>query len=187
LFIAMGTLLISPQLMKLGLRWTDNRVERQTDPNRAAIADTPIQHALIIGMGPIGRQLASRLEIMGIDACLVDLSPINLQSFAQLGFSTVSGDARDPEVLMRARVNECRLAVVSVPDDEIANRIVRAVRELNPAAAILVRCRFQGSIQSAKRAGANVVVSEEAEASGKLLAQCEEVVRAAAGGASKDT
>ncbi len=184
LFIAMGTLLVSPQLMKLGLRWTDDRVEQQTDPHRAAIADTPIQHALIIGMGPIGRQLASRLELMGIDACLLDLSPINLQAFAQLGFSTVAGDARDPEVLRRARVDECRLAVISVPDDEIANRIVRAVRELNPAAAILVRCRFQGSIQTAKRAGANVVVSEEAEASGKLLAQCEEVVRAAAKGAS---
>jgi CPA2 family monovalent cation:H+ antiporter-2 len=89
----------------------------------------------------------------------------------------VAGDARNPEVLRRADIANCRLAVVCVPDDDVAHQVVRGVRELNPTAAILVRCRFLSNMAAAEHAGANAVVSEEREASGVLLQLCEEVVR----------
>lgn len=176
LFIALGTLILTPQLLKFGLRWTGETPHEQDEGGSARYGKTPIQHALVIGIGPIGRQIASRLEIMGVDVCLVDLSPINLHPFAQQGFHTIAGDARDPEVLRRANADRFRLAVVSVPDDEVANRIVRVLRELNRKAAILVRCRYQGNIVHAIKAGATAVVSEEAEASGALLRRCERIV-----------
>jgi CPA2 family monovalent cation:H+ antiporter-2 len=113
---------------------------------------------------------------MGVDVCLTDLSPINLHPFAQQGFHTVAGDASDPEVLRRAGAGQCRLAVVSVPNDEAANQIVRALREMNSEVFILVRCRFLSNTNSAKNAGADAVVSEEQEAAGALLKLCEKVV-----------
>lgn len=186
LFIGLGTLILTPQLLKLGLRWTGEMPDEQDEAGHARYGDSPIQHALVIGIGPLGRQLASRLEIMGVDVCLVDLSTINLHSFTQQGFNTVAGDARDPAVLRRAHADRCRLAVVSVPDDEVANRIVRALRELNRTGTILVRCRYQSNIERAKKAGATAVVSEEAEASGALLRRCEKVVQSAAKPTSAD-
>jgi len=177
LFIAMGTLILTPPLLKFGLRWTGEMPEEQYEVENLGRGDHPIQHALVIGVGPIGRQLALRLEIMGVDVCLMDMSPINLHPFAQQGFRTVAGDARDLKVLQRAHASHCNLIVVSVPDDEIANRIVRSLREENRAGAILVRCRYQSNIERVKKAGATVVVSEEAEASGALLRRCEEFVQ----------
>ena len=178
LFIALGTLILTPQLIKLGLRWTgadlpDSQEETTTLPPRFE----PVQKAIVIGIGPIGRQIASRMELFGVNVCLVDLSPINLHPFAQQGFHVVAGDARDPEVLRRADVMHGRLAVVCVPDDETANQIVRTLRELNQGMYILVRWRFLASIASAVKAGADSVISEEQEASGALLRRCEEVLK----------
>lgn len=180
LFIALGTLILTPQLLKLGLRFTRKTTEEPDEMEHARAAGRPIQYGLVIGMGPIGRQIASRLEIMGVEICLVDLSPINLYAFAQQGFHTIAGDAREREVLLRARANRCRLAVISVPDDEAANQIVRVLREINPTTEIVVRCRFQSNVERAARSGATAVVSEESEASGALLRRCQKIFESAA-------
>ena len=178
LFVALGTLILTPQLIRLGLRWTS-----ADDPD-ALKYDAETRHAmgpprkgLVVGIGPIGRQIASRLETLGVDVCLVDLSPINLHPFAQQGFHTVAGDARNSEVLRRADAASCRLAVVCVPDDEAATQIVRALRELNLTTFILVRCRFIINVAKVKKVGADSVVSEEQRASRALLRLCEHVVR----------
>lgn len=182
LFVALVTLILTPQLLKLGLRWTDDWAEEPADDAATPGDSEAIQHALIIGAGPIGRQIASRLEIIGLDVCVVDLSPVNLHPFSQLGFHTIAGDARDPSVLRKARAGQCGLVVVSVPDDDVATDIVRSLRDINRQAPIVVRCRYQVNIALARRAGATAVISEEAEASGTLLRRCEEIVRAAAAG-----
>lgn len=180
LFVALGTLILTPLLLRAGLRWTDETaVVHEVSQIRAAAA--PISRALVVGIGPIGRQIASRLETLGADVCLVDLSPINVYPFAQQRFHTVAGDARDPDVLRRADAAHCMLAVICVPDDEEANQVVRAMREVNPAAPLIVRCRYQGNISAVKKSGADAVVSEEAEASEALLRRCEEIVLRSAG------
>ncbi len=179
LFVAMGTLILTPQLLKLGLRWTGGISDENAGAAPSQRDHRPIQHALLIGAGPIGRQVASRLETMGVDVCMIDLSPINLHPFAQQGFHTVAGDARDPAVLRRAQADGCRLAVISVPDDLMAKRIVSALREMNRTASIVVRCRYISNIARTTKAGADIVISEEREASVALLRQCEQIVRSA--------
>lgn len=179
LFVALGTLILTPQLLKIGLRWTGGAADDQDAAAAGKHTEAAIQHALVIGIGPIGRQIASRLEIMGVNACLIDISPINLHPFAQQGFDAVAGDARELDVLQRAHADRCRLVIVSVPDDEVALQIVRGLRELTKSSAILVRCRFQSNMDRIKKAGANDVVSEEAEASGALLRRCERIVDSA--------
>lgn len=180
LFIALGTLILTPQLLRLGLRWTEQEVPISARKRGPAMPEGgPVSKAIVVGVGPIGKQLASRLETFGVDVCLVDFSPINLHLFAQQGFHTVAGDARDRDVLMRADVAEARLVIICVPVDEAATQIVRSVRDLNPTTFIVVRCRYQANRTTALKAGANAVVSEEAEASQALLRLCESVVESA--------
>ena len=69
----------------------------------------------------------------------------------------------------KANIEKRRLAVVCVPEDSAAERIAGAIRSMNPDAYVLVHCRYQGSANSLLRAGADAVISEEAEASGALL------------------
>lgn len=180
LFVALGTLVLCPWLIRWGFRIAGDAGESEERPGAApTFGGAPIQSALVVGLGPIGRQIASRLEMLGVDVRLVDLSPINLQPFAQQGFHTIAGDARDAEVLRRATIGDCRLAVLCVPNDEAALQTVKSIRRMNPHTAVLVRCRYLANVAALSTAGATTVVSEEREASGVLLRQCEEVVRAA--------
>ena len=68
--------------------------------------------------------------------------------------------------------------VFNDPNDRVALEIVTAVRRLNAVCTIVVRCRYQVNVASVRRAGANAVVSEEAEASGALLRLLDPIGRA---------
>jgi monovalent cation:H+ antiporter-2, CPA2 family len=169
LFIAVSTLILTPWLLRVGMQLTRTETE-----SLAFTTPTPPQlSTLIIGIGPIGGQLASRLETVGIDVGMLDLSPVNLHPYAQLGFTTYTGDARDPAVLLRADIERRQLVVVCVPLDELALEILRLIRQVAPHVEVIVRCRYQSSTSKLRRAGASEVVSEEQEAAGPLLHQCE--------------
>lgn len=165
------SLILTPLLLRTALHSAHHSSASETAPVSMQRNDVGQagRLALIIGAGPIGRHLASRLETAGKDVCLVDLSPINLHPFAQEGFRTVAGDARDLGTLQIARASEAASVVVCVPKDEIAIEVVRAVRRENPTGFVLVRCRFQATIGRVRRAGADAVVSEESEAMTALL------------------
>jgi len=167
--LAIGSLILTPLLLKMGLRWTrfaEGADEAPTEMNPHQRAG---QKALVIGAGPIGRHVTSQLETAGNDVCLVDLSPVNLQGFAQEGFRTVAGDASDRSTLKLADAETASLAVVCVPDDDAALRIVSTLRAMNANCFVLVRCRYQSNVARLTKSGANRVVSEETQASDAIL------------------
>jgi CPA2 family monovalent cation:H+ antiporter-2 len=169
LFIALGTLILTPLLLRTGLRWTEP-AHPDVGPllPRDALPQGSEQ-AVVVGLGPAGHKAASILETSGADVCVVDLSPVNLYPFAQQGFRNVMGDASEEDVLRRAGVPQCRFLVVTVPDDQAARRVVKAARLLNRDCTIVARCRYQGSVAALQRAGAKVVVCDEAETGKALL------------------
>jgi len=178
LFVALGTLIATPQLVKFGLRTTGSGPgDEAPSRDRPGRPTAPIQHAVIIGLGPVGRQIASRLETTGVNVCLVDLNPINLYPFAQQGFRTVTGNAANRETLQRAEVEACSLVVMTVPDDRTARQIVATIRTINRGCTILVRCRYVLNRAAIEKAGATAVMAEEEEASGALLRLLEDVPR----------
>ncbi len=173
LFVALGTLILTPQLLKMGLGLAGRALRDEPSSAASRRIARAVPQAIVAGVGPIGGRVASHLETVGVDVCLVDLNPVNLQPFAQQGFRAVAGDGREPEILRHAGVEQCRLAVVTVPNDDDASSVVDAIRRLNSGCLILVRCRYQASL--AAFAHANAVVSEEVEATRALLQFLEEV------------
>ncbi|MCG3198012.1 MAG: putative cation/proton antiporter YbaL [bacterium] len=170
LAVAIGSLVVTPQLLKVGLGWTALSKEKDREghvPVRTLPPD--IHDAVVIGVGPIGRKVFSKLEVDGFDMALIDMSPVNLHPFAQQGFRTIAGDARNEEILRRAEVNECELIVVCVPDDPIAIQVIKAVRLLNPKAPILARCRYMGNANLLRAAGATEVVVDERETTTAII------------------
>lgn len=165
LCVGVGSLMLTPWLLRMGLRWADQPLRGVEAPAGGTPgAPRGANSALVIGVGPVGRQAASQLEMGGYDVCLIDFSPVNLNPFAQQGFRTVAGDGTDPEVLERASAAEANLTVVCVPDDDAAIRTVNAVRALTTRARIVVRCRYRNNVEKLRQAGADEVVSEEVEA-----------------------
>ncbi|WP_153555686.1 cation:proton antiporter [Roseimaritima sediminicola] len=167
---AFGSLILTPPLLSAGLRMTDRtEISESGEPLRDT-SPWASSLATVIGAGPVGQQIASQLETMGHDVCLIDFSPINLHPFALQGFRTITGDATETGVLKLARVQDCRMVVVCVPEDETAMHTVRAIRELNNKASVLVRCRYQSYVKKLLGVGADRAISEETEVSSALLA-----------------
>jgi monovalent cation:H+ antiporter-2, CPA2 family len=166
--IAIGSLILTPPLLKAGLKLIRDEDADELGSS-VSLPDQQRLQAVVIGAGPIGRRVAAQLETLGKDVCLVDMSPINLHSFAQEGFRTVSGDATDSSILNLAGTEEAGLHVICVPDDSSAISIVQAIRLINQETKLIVRCRYQSNAAKLKKAGADQVVSEEAEASVALL------------------
>ena len=170
MFVAVVSLIVTPQLLKLGLRMAErSSVVEHEIVIRPALNDDQVRRATVVGIGPVGSQIASQLETVGYDVCLVDLNPQNLHPFAQQGFRTVVGDGSEPLVLTRADVPSCSFVAVTVPADRSAIQTVSAVRSLTPRATILVRCRFQASASKLRAAGATDVFSDEAEVAGRFM------------------
>lgn len=170
LCLALGTLILTPQMLKLGLRLvrSPGAPEQPEGHSSPGFPEGPLR-AVVVGIGVAGRQIASRLELAGFDVCAVDLSPVNLHPFAQQGFRTVPGDASDLSVLRRAEAHRSQLIVICVPDDEAGIRVLKAARALNRSCRVLTRCRFLANVPALRKAGANTVVSEEREALNALL------------------
>lgn len=167
LCIALGTLIMTPMLLRIGSRFIRSD-ERRPRAGLAANGDGADRVA-VIGAGPIGRDVATYLETSGWRVTVVDLSPVNLHPFAQQGFDTVVGDAGDETTLERLEVERMRLAIVCLPNDEITTQVTAAIHAANPKCAVIARCRYLLNMAAARQAGAKEVVSEEAEAARAIL------------------
>ncbi len=167
--VALVSLVLSPFLLNRSLRRVGASQQSDSEVSPAPLADAPVRQAVIIGIGPIGRQLASRLETTGHNVCLVDRSPLNLHGFAQQGFRTVAGEATELETLDRSRVALAELVMVVLPEDTTALAVVRNIRAINRQGKLIVRCRYHANEEDLLAAGANHVVSEEFHAGQALL------------------
>lgn len=169
--VAFLSLVATPLLLRAGLRLADAWEDSDTPAN------SPTSHrpglAIVVGVGPVGKQVASYLDTRGIDVAMIDRSPVNLYPFSQFGFHTVAGDATDVAVLKSAHLAEAALLVVCVPADDTALRILQAARAINPTVRVLVRCRFEASVRGLLGQGAELVVSEEQQAYNRLIAHLE--------------
>ena len=167
MFVALGTLILTPEMLKRGLRLAE-REDRPASDKTTTVMDT-LRHAVVVGAGPIGRQAVSQLETMGVDVSLVDFSPVNLHAHALQGFRTIAGDATEPGTLHRAGIEQAGLVVVTVAQDAMAEAIVFTVRQMCPACKIIVRCRYQANAARIRKAGARHVISEESEAADAMV------------------
>ena len=165
--LALGSLVLTPLLLKIGLRWaaTADHEEERHDGFRLSPST---RTAVVIGLGPIGQRVADQLRRTGWDVWLIDQSPVNLHRFAQQGFHTLAGDATDDAILSAAHVTEAGCIAVCVPDDEVAIRLAQTIRAMNPRGQMVVRCRYAANERMLLQMGANRVVSEEAQASDAL-------------------
>lgn len=161
LMVALASLIISSELFRHGQRLLRSEPPPHHALEPPGVSTVDVNKAIVVGLGPIGSLAASQLESRGVDVCLIDQSPVNLHPFAQQGFRTVCGDARDWETLSRAETEHAQLAVICVPDDTVATTIIRNLRQMNPSCTIVVRCRYQSSRKLLQKAGAQVVISEE--------------------------
>lgn len=128
-------------------------------------------HLIIIGFGPMGRQMARAAQKAGIAYVVVELNPETVRLEKKNGVPIFFGDAINEGVLEYAGVRNARVVAVTIPDGRSAEHITAIAREINPKCAIITRTRYMGDLLPLYVLGADEVVSEEFETTAEVLAR----------------
>jgi CPA2 family monovalent cation:H+ antiporter-2 len=130
-----------------------------------------VDHIVIAGYGVIGAMVGHSATLCNIpyDTIEVDYDIVNEQG--RRGVPIFYGDATQEASLLKANLPKARVFVVAIPDPVGAARTIAVARRLNPTVHIVARVRYVRDMTQLYQLGANVVVSEEVEASVKIFSE----------------
>jgi monovalent cation:H+ antiporter-2, CPA2 family len=141
------------------------------DHGRASASD----HAVIVGHGHLGAQLAAMLERAGAPFVVVEQDRGLVDKAREGGAFAVHGDASSDAVLVDAGIRRARVIVILTPDGLRARRILAAARTLNPLIKAGVTADNETELEHLKSMGANVATTGERQlvlALGQFAVEC---------------
>jgi len=125
-------------------------------------------HVLIAGFGRVGQTVAKVVSDAGIPYVALDLDQNRVAKCRAKGMSVFFGDANQIDVLKATGAARAKMAVITLDKQQIASRVVAALRDHFPDLPIYVRARDRQHMAHLEKAGATAVVSEAAESSLQL-------------------
>lgn len=135
-------------------RYADNDSQRE--------ADEIDEHglAIIAGTGRFGQIVNRILRANGLQTVVLDRTPQQIDNMRQVNIKSYYGDATSPELLHAAGIEEAKLFVLAIDEQEQAIELVRYLRHSYPALKILARAYDRGHLYALREAGADIVISE---------------------------
>ena len=134
-----------------------------TPGTSAAQADLRPQ-AIVVGYGPVGRNVTRILQDFGVQPLVIELNIDTVNGLCAAGTPAIYGDAGQRKILEAAGITASDYLLITVPDLASRIPIIVEARELNPEIKIFVRARYLAERSMLEEVGATAVSYEEAEA-----------------------
>ncbi|MEP2669613.1 MAG: potassium channel protein [Cyclobacteriaceae bacterium] len=116
-------------------------------------------HVIVIGYGRTGARACDELTKSDQQFVLIENDPDVLQYLPEVPrFHVVKEDATREEVLMKARVEQAKSLIVTLPNDADNMIICITAKGINPNINIIARASEESAEKKLYRAGANKVV-----------------------------
>ncbi|MGE1175858.1 cation:proton antiporter [Pseudomonas sp. BW7P1] len=128
------------------------------------------QHVVICGYGRVGQSIGRFMRNAGQPYIALDNDPVRIQEAATVERDVHYGDSARADLLTAVGLLRARLLVIAVDKSDVALRVLKEARRLNPKVPILVRTRDDSQWSELKAAGASEVVPELLESSLMLAA-----------------
>ena len=169
-------LLITPARILFLILVVGTTVEVLTERSRQLLLtqrwrDRVQDHYVVCGYGSTGQSAASALVAQGIDPQLivvVDNDQNSCRDATNHGYTVVVGNAAKVSVLRQAAIERASSVIVTPNRDDTAVLVTLTVRELNPAANVVVAVRENENLHLLRQSGADAVIDSSA-AVGRLL------------------
>jgi CPA2 family monovalent cation:H+ antiporter-2 len=160
-------------------RWLTARTRPPGSSRSGAVADAeptrPARHrAVVVGYGPVGQTLTRLLRENELEPTIVEMNLESVRRLREEGVAAVYGDAAHAETLQSAGVARAGSFILSASGIRGAEETIRLARELNPEIRVLVRSAYLRERPALRQAGADRVITAEAEVA---LAMTELVLR----------
>ncbi|NTV46964.1 MAG: sodium:proton exchanger [Chlorobiales bacterium] len=128
-------------------------------------------HAAIIGFGVNGQNVAAVLRATNISYTVLEIDRDVVRKMKERGEPIYYGDCTETKAMQRAGIDHARAIVIGISDTKAIARSIRAIREINAKAFIIVRTRTLPDVEQLYKAGADVVVTEKFETSIQIFSQ----------------
>jgi monovalent cation:H+ antiporter-2, CPA2 family len=122
----------------------------------------PSGRAVVVGYGHVGQTVSKLLREHQIEPTIIELNHNTVATLRGNGVAAVYGDATQAGVLEAAGIataGSLIFAASGTPPQEV----IETARAINPELAILARSNYLSEVVSSRAAGADIVVSAEAE------------------------
>jgi monovalent cation:H+ antiporter-2, CPA2 family len=117
---------------------------------------------IVVGYGPVGQTLTQLLRDNQLPVTVIELNHDTVRQLNAEGVTAIYGDAAQGETLLQAGIKRARNLIFAT-QGTAAEGVIRAARELNPAILVLARATYLRETEQLRKAGAQVIVTGEAE------------------------
>ncbi|MBS7456807.1 YbaL family putative K(+) efflux transporter [Coralloluteibacterium stylophorae] len=168
---ALLSIVVNPLLFA----WVERRQARIEAAESAAGAPTPEpepapgppldgpDHAIVVGYGRVGSQLAPLLKSRGVPLLVIDDNPELVERAHAAGIPAIRGNAASERVMAEARPAEAAMAIIAIPRAFEAGEIIARLREANPGLTIFARAHSDAEVRHLLEHGADGAVMAERE------------------------
>ena len=163
---ALISIMLNPILF-MGLdRWQareDARNAANAEPEPEVVPVDICDHAIVVGYGRVGRQLAHLLRERGVPLVVIEDDSDLVAKARSNGLPTVRGNAANQRVLQEAAPARAKLAVFAMSQALEAGETIQRLKALNPAISVLARAHSETQVRYLLEHGADAAVLAERE------------------------
>ena len=139
------------------------RVERDKPAEPDVVAIDIQDHAIVVGYGRVGAQLALLLRERSVPVVIVEDDAHLVEDAREAGFPAIRGNVANVRVMQEAAPERAALAVFAIPHALEAGETIERLKVINPEITVLARAHSDGEVQHLIAHGADGAVMAERE------------------------
>ncbi|WP_226468025.1 YbaL family putative K(+) efflux transporter [Luteimonas panaciterrae] len=162
---ALLSIVANPFLFTLLDRWEARNAAKTVDPvdEPVKLPDNIVDHAIVVGFGRVGSQLAKLLQERGVPVVVIEDETDRVAHARAMGMPTIRGNAAVERVLLEAAPERAKLAVFAIPQALEAGETIARLKALNPEITVLARAHSDAEVKHLLAHGADGAVLAERE------------------------
>lgn len=160
------TMALTPIVSNVGKRIAVYCEEKHTKNTEQVLSDdtTDIeQHVIIAGFGRVGKMVATMLSAEQINYVAIDINAELVNNEQEEGFFVYFGDINKIALLKAIRAERASAIIFAIPNELIARKAIKMVKENFPCVKIIVRVSNLSNADEYYKAGADKLVLETYE------------------------
>ena len=163
---ALITIMLNPLLFMVLDRWQlreDARVAAKAPPEPDVVPMDIEGHAILVGYGRVGSQLAQLLQERGVPLVVIEDDADRVAQARARGLPTVRGNVANRRVMLEAAPARANLAIFAMPQALEAGEAIERLKAVNPAISVLARAHSEAQVKHLLEHGADAAVLAERE------------------------
>jgi len=120
-------------------------------------------HAIVIGYGRVGSELARVLREHGVPVIVIDDNEHHVERAHLAGIPGIRGSAAADKVLAEAHPEKAKIAILAIPQPLEAGEALAKLRAINPSLTLLARAHSDVEVKHLLEHGADGAVLAERE------------------------